>query len=100
MADMACHLAQHVLPVAPYRQWTLTFPYPLRLALVRRPKLLSQVLSDFLRTIFCWQRLHARRAGIKAPLVGAVTFVQLWGSLLQITPHFRGMAPRRRLCPS
>ncbi len=88
MADVALHLTDYVLPVAPYRQWTVTFPYSLRLRLARDPDLLSAVLSDVLRTVFVWQRLQARRAGIKAPLVGAVTSVQLWGSLLQLTPHF------------
>jgi hypothetical protein len=93
MADAALHLTDNVLPKAPYRQWTLTFPYPLRLALVRDPQRLSQVLSDFLRTVFTWQRLQARRAGIKARLTGAITAVQFWGSLLQLTPHFHSFVP-------
>jgi hypothetical protein len=40
-----------------------------------------------------WRRLPARRAGIKAPLCGSVTAVQLWGSLLQLTPHFHSLLP-------
>jgi hypothetical protein len=35
--NVALHLTDHVLPKAPYRQWTPTFPYALRLALVRNP---------------------------------------------------------------
>jgi hypothetical protein len=93
MEDVALHLTEFVLPVAPYRQWTLTFPYALRLRLARDPQLLSAVLSVFLRTVFVWQRLQARRAGINAPLCGAVTAVQLWGSLLQLTPHFHSLIP-------
>lgn len=93
MADVAAQLVDRVLPQAPYRQWTLTFPYRLRLRLVRDATLLSEVLSDFLRTVFAWQRLQARRAGIKAPVAGAITLVQLWGSLLQITPHFHSWLP-------
>ncbi|MBK6848228.1 MAG: transposase zinc-binding domain-containing protein [Proteobacteria bacterium] len=62
MADLALHLVDHVLPSAPYRQWTLTFPYPLRLRLAREPELLSTVLSDLLCSVFRWQRLQARRA--------------------------------------
>jgi hypothetical protein len=93
MADVALHLTDFVMPIAAYRQWTLTFPYALRLRLARQPELLSAVLSDFLRTVFCWQRLQARRAGIKGPLCGAVTAVQLWGSLLQLTPHFHCLIP-------
>ena len=93
MADVALHLTDNVPPKAPYRQWTLTFPYPLRLRLVRDPQRLSQVLSDVLRTVFTWQRLCARRAGITARLTGAITAVQLWGSLLQVTPHFHSFLP-------
>ena len=68
MADVAHRLVHQVLPQAPYRQWTMTFPYRYRVRLARDPALLSAVLGDFLRTVFRWQRLAARCAGIKRPL--------------------------------
>ena len=37
MADTAAHLVDRVLPRAPYRQWVLTVPKPLRLVLARDP---------------------------------------------------------------
>ena len=30
MAEAACHLVDNVLPIVPYRQFVITFPYPLR----------------------------------------------------------------------
>ena len=32
MADAVAHLVNHVLPSAPYRQWVLSLPKPLRLS--------------------------------------------------------------------
>ena len=80
MSDCALHLTEHVLPKqASYRQWTLSLPYRCRLRVAMQPKLLSDLLSHFLRTVFAWQRRAARKLGVKKPLTGAVTFVQLWG---------------------
>ena len=88
MADGAAHLADHVMPFAPYRQWTLSLPYRVRYRIGQDRQLLSRTLTLFLRTVFNWQRKTARRLGVKNPLVGAVTFCQRVGSLLQFTPHF------------
>ncbi len=39
----AAHLVDDVLPRAPYRQWTLSFPFRLRWVLVKTPRLLAQL---------------------------------------------------------
>jgi ribosomal protein S27E len=93
MADSAAHLVDHVLPIAPYRLWTLSLPKRIRLQVIRDPHLLSAVLAVFLRTLFAYQRRRARQRGIRNPLPGAITFVQFWGSILQITPHFHSWLP-------
>ena len=93
MADCAAHLVDHVLPIAPYRQWTLSLPYDVRLRIGYDKKLVGDVLALFLRTVFSWQRLQARRAGIDNPLTGAVTLCQRYGSILQFTPHFHSWIP-------
>ena len=93
MADCAAHLVDRVMPPAPYRQWTLSLPYDVRLRIGYDKKLLGQVLTVFLRTIFRWQRLQARRAGISYPQTGAVTLCQRFGSILQFTPHFHSWLP-------
>jgi hypothetical protein len=93
MADCAAHLVDNVLPVAPYRQWTLSLPYDVRLRIGYDKTRVGDVLALFLRTVFCWQRLQARRAGIDKPLTGAVTLCQRYGSILQFTPHFHSWLP-------
>jgi hypothetical protein len=60
---------------------------------VSEPKALSDVVSIFLRCIFAWQRHRARRAGVREPLTGSVTLLQLWGSYLQLTPHAHAWLP-------
>ena len=68
-------------------------PYALRLQVVSEPKALSDVVSLFLRCIFAWQRHRARRVGVRGPLCGSVTLLQLWGSYLQLTPHAHAWVP-------
>ena len=41
-ADLAAHLVDRVLPAAPYRQWTLSLPWPLRPRLARDRRLLTR----------------------------------------------------------
>ncbi len=93
MADTASHLADHVLPVAPYRLWTLSLPRSIRLPVVRDPSLLTKVLVVFLRTVFAYQRRRARKMGITEPQTGSVSFIQLFGSILQLTPHAHSWIP-------
>src|SRR5262249_37438634 len=82
-----------VLPRAPYRQWTLSFPVPLRFCLARDARLLSEVLGLFVRALFAFQRRTARRLGLPRARTGAVAFVQRFGSALQLTPHFHVLLP-------
>jgi len=91
--DTAIHLVENVLPVAPYRQWTLSFPMRLRFLLARDSALLSEVLGVFVRAFFCFQRKTARRLGVRKPFPGAVLFLQRFGSALQLTPHAHVLAP-------
>lgn len=93
MADTASHLVDHVLPVAPYRLWTLSLPRSIRLRVVRDPDLLTKVLSVLLRTVFAYQRLRARKMGITNPQTGSISFIQLFGSILQLTPHAHSWIP-------
>lgn len=91
--DTAAHLVDHVLPRVPYRQWVFTFPISVRLALSRRPHLVTATLRACLRVLFAWQRRRLRRRGLKNPSCGAITFVQRFGSALQLNVHFHVLAP-------
>ncbi len=89
MADTAAHLVDRVLPEVPVRQWVLTLPYPLRYRCAWNARLTSEVLQSFLRAVFADQRRRARKLlGIRKGSCGSVTFIQRFGSALNLTPHF------------
>ena len=89
MAETAALLVDETLPHAPYRQWVLSFPFPLRYLLARRPDLLSVCLTVAHRAIGTWYKRQAKKLGISDNLkVGALTFIQRFGSSLNLNPHF------------
>jgi hypothetical protein len=88
----AAHLVEEVLPYAPWRQWTLSFPYWLRWKLVKDETLLAEVLRLLVGLVSARHRREARRLGVEGTLrTGAVTFVQYFGSALQLSPHFHSL---------
>ena len=92
-ADVAAHLVDRLLPEAPYRQWVLTFPWELRFLLAMDRTFLTEMLRVFQRTLFAWQRLRGRRVDIRDGRPGAVTFVQRFGSVLNLNPHLHSLHP-------
>ena len=92
MTDTAAHLVDRVLPEVPVRQWVLTLPYPLRYRCAWDAKLTSDVLREFLRALFADQRRRAREHhGIREGRCASVTFIQRFGSALNLTPHFHSL---------
>ncbi|QDE90023.1 hypothetical protein BHS06_14195 [Myxococcus xanthus] len=53
----------------------------------------SDVLTVFLRAVFALQRRRSRRQSIRHGQVGAVSFIQFFGSALQVTPNFHSLVP-------
>ena len=82
-----------VLPEAPYRQWTMTFPFALRFLMAKDHRLITAILGIALRLIFAWQRLQARRADHRAPKCAAVLFVQRFGGALNCNVHGHALVP-------
>jgi hypothetical protein len=93
MADTAAHLVDRVLPEVPIRQWVLTLPYPLRYRCAYDARLTSEVLRAFLRALFSELRRRARLHWSVSPeQCGAVTFIQRFGSALDLNLHFHTLA--------
>ncbi len=93
MAESAAHLVDRVLPEVPIRQWVLTLPYPLRYRCAYNARLTSEVLRAFLRALFAELRRRARQHWrMRAPQCGAVTFIQRFGSALNLNLHFHTLA--------
>ena len=77
----------------PVRQWVLTLPDPLRDRCAYDAHLTSQVLRAFLRALFAELRRRARREpGEPATQCGAVTFLQRFGSAMNLNLHFHTLA--------
>jgi len=93
MADTAAHLVDRVLPEVPIRQWVLTLPYPLRYRCAYDARLTSDVLRAFIRALFAELRRRSRRHwDPRAEQCGAVTFIQRFGSALNLNVHFHTLA--------
>ena len=105
MAETAAHLVDSVLPVQPIRQWVLSFPFPIRLLLAVRPKLMARALEISQTVISSYYRKKAGlpqaglpQAGLpqKKAKTGAITQIQRFGGSLNLnvhrrsTPHFQG----------
>jgi len=88
MNDEAAHLVDHVLPQVTSRQWVLSFPYKLRYQMAHNPRLTNKILSIFTVVISSYHKKKAKKYGIKNSQIGAVTFIQRFGSALNLNVHF------------
>ena len=87
MADGAASLVDQVLPERPIRQWVLSLPLSLRFLLATNPTLISRVLGIVYRVIAA----HLiKQAGYtqQSARTGAITFIQRFGSALNLNIHF------------
>ena len=92
MSEISVHLIDNVLPHAPYRQWVTTFPYPLRYWMAASRQLTNTVHAEVARMIEIYYLDKAERRGIDKPVAGGVTFVQRFGSALNLNVHFHTVA--------
>ncbi|WP_147441770.1 transposase zinc-binding domain-containing protein [Corallococcus exercitus] len=95
----AVHVVERVLPHVPYRQSALSLPHRVRWGLLKEKGLLSGVLTLFLRAVFALQRRRARGQGVRGGQTGAVSFLQIFGSALQVTPHDHALVPEGVFVP-
>ena len=100
MADTAAHLVDRVLPLVPVRQWVLSLPFALRYRLAYDAPLTSAVLGIFMRALFGSLRRRARKQWqVEGQQCGAVTFVQRFGSSINLNPHFHVLFLTACTCP-
>jgi hypothetical protein len=88
MNEMALHLTEDVFPKVPVRQFVLSLPKQLRYILSHNARLASQVLRIYVRTISSWYKRRSRRHPFNNYQTGAITFVQRFGSSLNLNLHF------------
>jgi hypothetical protein len=88
MCNTAAHLVDRVFPAVPIRHWVLSLPFELRGLAAVDARVLAALARIFADAIAVRYRASARRDGIHAAQGGAVTFVQRFGSSLNLHVHF------------
>src|SRR6516165_882134 len=90
MAQTATHLVEQVIPWVPTRQWVVSVPVPLRYWMAASQELTAQV-HTIIRTTIGQYYVHqavtrgCERANLQP---GSVTFLQRFGSALNVNLHF------------
>ncbi|MFW7379341.1 MAG: transposase zinc-binding domain-containing protein [Oligoflexus sp.] len=92
MAEKAYHLIDNVLPEAPYRQWVLSLPIPLRFWMATNKKLTSKVHQIASKEFTSYYTRIAKSKGIENLLQGSITFIQRFGSACNFNTHFHLIA--------
>lgn len=93
MSEEAAYLVDMVLPRSRYRQWTFTFPWPIRRLMARDYTLITAILNIVIRALYAYQRRMARRTGHRGAKCASVTFVQRFGGAVNSNVHFHVLAP-------
>jgi Putative transposase/Transposase zinc-binding domain len=90
MAQTAAHLVERVLPWVPTRQWVVSVPVPLRYWMAASQELTAQVHTIIRTTIGQYYVNKAVARGLKRASLqpGSVTFMQRFGSALNVNFHF------------
>jgi hypothetical protein len=90
MNEVAAHLVESVIPHVSVRQWVISFPFSVRYVLAYNPRLVTGVLSVFIRIVSNWMVKRARAAGINGK-TGAITFVQRFGGAINLNVHLHSL---------
>src|SRR5499426_1286525 len=90
MAQMAAHLVECVIPWVPTRQWVVSVPVPLRYWMASSQDLTAKVHTIIRTTIGQYYVNQAVQRGLERATIhpGSVTFIQRFGSALNVHLHF------------
>ena len=92
MSEAACHLVDHILLMVPYRQFVITFPYPLRYWLNTNTSLFKEVHDIITNAIQAHYKALTNLPTYRDPKAGIVSFTQRFGSALNLNPHIHLIA--------
>jgi hypothetical protein len=91
MSETTIHLTENVLPHVPYRQWVVTFPHSLRFWLATSRELTGIVHDIVTRMITLYYQSKAEERDIENAVPGGVTFIQRFGSALNLNVHIHAV---------
>src|SRR5256885_9476091 len=90
MAQTAAHLVEQVIPLVPTRQWVVSVPMPLRYWMASSQDLTATVHTIIRTTIgqYYVNQAVTRGAVRQKAQPGSVTFIQRFGSAINLNVHF------------
>lgn len=92
MNELAFHLDDHVVPLAPVRQFVLTLPMQLRFLVAKNARLLSAVRRVFVQTVSTFYKQRARLiCSVKDQRTAGLCVVQRFSSSLALNPHLHAL---------
>ena len=91
MCAEAAHLVDRVLPDVPVRQWVITVPYALRLALAADARALTAVSRIAMDEVTRSYRRRASAVGLDDAETGSIAFHQRFGGSLNLHVHIHAV---------
>jgi len=93
MAAQAAHLVDCILPAVPIRQFVMSFPFELSILAATKPEVLRALARIHAEELARHYKNAAKKSGEGGKLhAGAVTFVQRFGSSLNLHVHLHTCA--------
>jgi hypothetical protein len=87
MCNTAAHIVDRVIPSVPVRQWVLSLPFDVRARAAYDARFLTEVIRAFARALRERHRAWARSIALDDSEFAAITFVQRFGSSLNLNVH-------------
>ena len=87
MANTAAHVVDRIIPSVPVRQWVLSLPFDVRARAAFDARFLTEVIRTFASALRERHRNWARSIALDDAEFAAITFVQRFGSSLNLNVH-------------
>lgn len=87
MANTAAHVVDRIIPSVPVRQWVLSLPFEVRARAALDASFLTAVIRAFAEALRDRHRAWARSIALDDAEFAAITFVQRFGSSLNLNVH-------------
>jgi hypothetical protein len=87
MCNTAAHIVDRIIPSVPVRQWVLSLPFDVRARAAYDARFLTEIIRTFARALGDRHRTWARSIALDESEFAAITFVQRFGSSLNLNVH-------------
>ncbi len=87
MSNTAAHIVDRIIPAVAVRQWVLSLPFDVRAHAAYDARILARIIRAFANALAARYRRWANGVGIGDHAHGAITFVQRFGSSLNLNVH-------------